>query len=213
SNFLISRAFNSESAAKREAQTSARESRQRLARNYLTNGIRHMEDGDPLGALPWLVQALDLDHEDPAREEMHRLRIGAILSSSPRLAQTWVHDREAHLAEFSPDGRRVAVGSGDGTVYIWDCISGQAVIPPLQHELRDAGPEWVRSLPNSPGSALAGQGLSSLAFSPDGRHLATARDKTVWIWETDTGKRLKEFTVGEVDHVRFSPDGKRLVIW
>jgi WD40 repeat protein len=55
--------------------------------------------------------------------------------------------------------------------------------------------------------------VNSLAFSPDGKRLATlSRDNTVKVWDVQTGQALltleaRSRTVGSV---AFSPDGKRL---
>ena len=55
--------------------------------------------------------------------------------------------------------------------------------------------------------------IASVAFSPDGKRLATASvDKTVRVWEVATGNEvlsLKRYT-DTVHSVAFSPDGKRL---
>jgi serine/threonine protein kinase len=55
--------------------------------------------------------------------------------------------------------------------------------------------------------------VTSVCFSPDGKHLATASyDRTVRVWDVTTGKQiltLKGHTLG-VNSVCFSPDGKRL---
>ena len=93
---------------------------------------------------------------------------------------------------FSPDGRRLAVGS-DGAVTVWDWENQQPALPPLR------------------GHAKKG---ISVAFSRDGRRLASGSwSGEVMIWDAETGKRL--LTLSEHRHpvsaVAFSRDGRRLV--
>ena len=88
---------------------------------------------------------------------------------------------------FSPDGRWLAEGHGDGTARVRDAATGKE-ISRLEHE--DA--------------------VNGVAFSPDGKWLATASDDwTARMMEAATGKevwRLKHG--GLVRAVAFSPDGK-----
>ncbi len=55
--------------------------------------------------------------------------------------------------------------------------------------------------------------VRSLAYSPDGKRLATASyDQIVRIWDVAERKVLKSFSTGrDVNEVVFSPDGKRLI--
>jgi WD40 repeat protein/serine/threonine protein kinase len=174
------------------AEARARESRQRLIRLHVDNGTRLLDDGDLLGALPWLTEALALDRGDGAREERHRTRIAAALAQAPRLVHLWHHGHEVEHAAFSPDGRRVVTTSKDRTARVWDTDTGEAVIPPLRH----------------------GNIVFKAAFSPDGRRLVTAsHDATARVWDARSGQPVSPALPHKsaVQEAAFSPDGRRVV--
>ena len=102
------------------------------------------------------------------------------------------HTNRVSAVAFSPDGRRLASGSDDASVKIWDAEAGQEIL------------------------TLKGHAASviSIAFSPDGRRLASASaDASVKLWDVETGVLLRTFNghASGVFCVVFSPDGHQLV--
>jgi WD40 repeat protein len=101
------------------------------------------------------------------------------------------HESRIHFIVFSPDGRRIATSSRDGTARIWDASSGRPLGEPLRHE----------------------EEVGYLKFSPDGRRLATSTiTGAVRVWDVRTGLELidPQHHDKTVFGLGFTPDGNRV---
>jgi WD40 repeat protein len=134
---------------------------------------------------------------------------------------------------FSPDGRRLATGSLNG-IYLWDLAGGDEDPEPI---LEIRGPGNCRRLAFSPdGTRLAagrgvwdsatGRQIASLnsnagtpprlgegvAFSPDGKRVASVCLDQISIWDAQTGEEIVALNRGRfcIDALAFDPDGRLL---
>jgi WD40 repeat protein/serine/threonine protein kinase len=108
------------------------------------------------------------------------------------------NSQEVSSVAFSPDGKLLAGSAGGASqtgdftrpsaVILWDTASGRSLWTLMGHKAN----------------------VNSVAFSSDGRRLATASDdKTVKLWELASGKEYRTLSLPDsVSSAAFSPDGK-----
>jgi WD40 repeat protein len=109
----------------------------------------------------------------------------------PRGAVALRHGGFVSAVLFTPDGKELITGSGDGLIRVWDARAGK---------------EFRRL------SAHQG-GVLSLSLTRDGRTLASGgADKTARIWDLRAGKQLRQLSRGRgnIAAVALSPDGRLL---
>jgi RNA polymerase sigma factor (sigma-70 family) len=121
---------------------------------------------------------------------------------------------------FSPYGKTVAVTTADRTVVVWDAATGQKLNTIAGHAFPwPTLPEKARPETRVP-QELTAQELKDLAaanfrlaYSPDGRTLATARGGEVRFWDVRTGRAGGTFPArtDDLTHLAFSADGRTLI--
>jgi tetratricopeptide (TPR) repeat protein/Tol biopolymer transport system component len=97
-----------------------------------------------------------------------------------------------HDFAFSPDGKRIALAEGRDTASVWDAETGEQLTVFRGHD--------------SP--------VVSVAYSPDGRRIASSSREIIRIWDAATGTelmRLEDEKAAAIRSLTYSPDGSRLI--
>ena len=198
-------------------------------------------------------QMYDFAHIWIPEKSLMRERYSAVLGHTPRvlfgLPQSWEpllhvirHPSEVLSVALSPDGGRLASGSEDEIVRIWNTATGE-----LENEL-EGHTDWVFSVAFLHNGHFIVSGskdmsvriwnmatcettymlmghtspVTSVAISRNDKFVVSGSwDRTVRIWETETGEPLRELKghVDEVESVAVSPDcqhiasGSRGEVW
>jgi WD40 repeat protein/transcriptional regulator with XRE-family HTH domain len=102
-----------------------------------------------------------------------------------------IDPQTAHLLwdELSPDGTRLALADDLGSTTLWNTETGEQIVKFSQSD-----------------------GVLVVAFSRDGKQIATADRSDVKVWDAATGEEVASFSKPNqlFSGLDFSPDGKRL---
>jgi WD40 repeat protein len=160
------------------------------------------------------------------------------LTGSPRMIFRG-HKQWPSCIAFTPDGRRVASGDGGGKLLVWDWQTGKVLhdlataeqgyvskltFSPdgqwLAAAARSGKPQqatnsielWEMPRGEKRRSLTPPDGITALAFAPDGKRLLAATEKgDILTWDTTSGLELSKLVVGSGVTV-FHRDGRRAVV-
>ena len=116
-----------------------------------------------------------------------------------RVVKSWAHPVPVRAVACTPPGavlNLALTGADDGKARLWD----------------------LNSLGDTPLRELDGQhqgGIQSVAFSPDGKTCVTADERDVFLWDTESGKKLYAFPAehrGPITCVHFLPQSRVVTV-
>ena len=164
----------------------------------------------------------------------YRIRLWDVAMHQPRDTR-FDNTGSPYALSFSPDGKTLASGGRDNTIRLWDVQTGElkrhlkghrddvnAVIFSQNGEICASGSDdgtirlWTvhtgEMLTILKGAAKFSEGISALAFSPNGSTLASATTDQIWLWDIDAKQiiRILEGHTWYVSALAFSPDGKTI---
>jgi eukaryotic-like serine/threonine-protein kinase len=232
-----------QSRANQENRTLAGKLTKSLAESNRLLAIRNFDRGqaafekDQIGpGLLWMIESWRsaVEAGDPDWQHAARANLAAWRPHHGRLKAVFSHDGPVAAIAFSPDGKTVLTGCGDGVARLWDAAAVRPIGQPMRHPgaiyavaynpdgktvlsgcSDGAARSWDVATGQPVGSTLRhGGAVMAVAYSPDGRTILTgSTDKTARLWDAATRNPIGEPAVHQdtVRAVAFSPDGKTIL--
>jgi WD40 repeat protein len=208
------------------------ELRQQKVGANIADGNRAMNSGDLLGALPYFVEAFELDIKNKAQETNHRYRIASVLAQSPKLTHAWSYPEQVNACSFSPDDQYLLVTAPGREAWLYNLRTDEKVdwkiAPPsitrttfspngrylLSSDDGGHARVWEMSTHREISTLTHRSAVSCAEFSPDGtRVAAVCRDGWVYVWDWRATNALLRFeaSIADLRAVAYSPDGKEII--
>jgi WD40 repeat protein len=181
--------------AQKEAVDAHRLAEATITDLYVANGLAADGRRDPAQAFLWFARAAQRAADDPTRRAVNRTRarlwqhgiaepVGCLETAFLYFRHVLVHPNSRHLLTVAADARAEDEGGA-----LWDLDTGRRLPLPV-----------------------AGKGISSAAWSPDGRLMVLgAYDSSVRLYDHASGALVASASAGGmVVDLKFSPDGRWL---
>ncbi|KAH0826773.1 WD40-repeat-containing domain protein [Lanmaoa asiatica] len=93
----------------------------------------------------------------------------------------------AYAIDVAPDSKRFATGTQSNEASIWSIPSGERLVGPLKHN----------------------ESVTGIKFSPNGEHIAIARDESIGIFDSRNGDQLINIKIPRMPSVGLEQPGER----
>jgi RNA polymerase sigma factor (sigma-70 family) len=141
------------------------------------------------------------------------------LGAVTRLGSTRLRHGDGILfAAYTPDGKAILTAGKDRTIRLWDLATNKELRRfdrgEVKEEEEDESEAPLATDKDMDRKMLGTLGMDLLVvLSRDGKFVAASRGSTILLWETATGKKLREIKTGQrgVGQLAFSADGKSVL--
>ena len=221
--------YNRVNSALNETHTAVVKARQAAFKMHTKQGNVAFENGDPALAALWFSNASFHAELGSQQRKYSQVRTQAFLNSTPRLTGMLWHDGEPiETLEVSPCGRYVATTTLGRNCRVWDLNTQSMMMlqsrancvawsPDQQHfaiglvdgnALLFNATKWDDPLP-----VFAGEAITAVQFSPDGRQLAIGGTGLhFWDVPAESFSSPRRELIHHVTALTYSPSGSQLAV-